>query len=141
VPPGTLILILILEQRTYRQVPRQVQLPSYQAHQWALAPHHATNPICLVVNTFGRQHAEHSMNALADLYQITSDWFGTKYCGLTIDWDCKARTIDISMPGYVESVIHKLQYESQIRHAWIKPRTTPHDDSLPLDKTIITRLK
>jgi hypothetical protein len=25
------------------------------------------------VNTFGRQHAEHSVNALADLYQIASD--------------------------------------------------------------------
>ena len=87
------------------------------------------------------------MNALTDLYQITSGWSGTKFCGLTIDWDYKARTIDISILGYVESVIHEFQNESQIGsqdspHARIKPyhgasplRTNPYDDSLPLDKT------
>jgi hypothetical protein len=73
------------------------------------------------VNTFGRQYVEHSMNTLTNLYQIASDWSITKYCVLTIDWDYRARTVDISMPGYVESVIHKFQYKSQIR-----PQDSPH---------------
>ena len=53
------------------------------------------NQICpisftLVVDKFlvkyvGRQHAEHQVSNLADLYPLTTDWEGKLYFGLTLN--------------------------------------------------------
>jgi hypothetical protein len=66
---------------------------------------HDTRPISfsLVVDDFGvkyvgREHAEHLMTCIKKKYNISSDWNGTAYCGLTLEWDYKNRTIDLSMP-------------------------------------------
>jgi hypothetical protein len=58
----------------------------------------------LVVDDFGVQYnhradAEHLTSTLKLLYETTADWSGTKYLGLTLRWDYKARTCDLSMPG------------------------------------------
>jgi hypothetical protein len=52
---------------------------------------HDTRPIsfCLVVDDFGvkyvgREHADHLLVCLHELYTVTTDWSGTKYCGLTL---------------------------------------------------------
>jgi ssDNA-binding Zn-finger/Zn-ribbon topoisomerase 1 len=57
---------------------------------------HDTHPISfsLVVDDFGvkcvgREHAEHLMTCISKKYNISSDWDGTAYCGLTLDWDYK----------------------------------------------------
>jgi hypothetical protein len=34
-------------------------------------------------------------------FNNSTDGDGKQYCGLHIDWDYKARTCDISMPGYI----------------------------------------
>jgi hypothetical protein len=67
---------------------------------------HDTRPISfsLVVHDFGvkyvgQEHAEHLMACIKKNYNISSDWNGTAYCGLTLDWDYKNRTVDLSMPG------------------------------------------
>jgi hypothetical protein len=72
---------------------------------------HNTWPISftLVVNDFavkyvGKQHAEHLRNALLRNYELTTDWKATVYSGMTLKWDYKNRTCDISMPGYVSYV-------------------------------------
>jgi hypothetical protein len=51
-----------------------------------------THPISLslVVDDFGvkyigREHAEHLMTCIRKKYNISSDWNGTAYCGLTLD--------------------------------------------------------
>jgi hypothetical protein len=69
---------------------------------------HKTRPIyfTLVVDDFtvkyvGTQHAEHLRNALLRTYELTTDWTATVYSGMTLKWDYKSRTCDISMPGYV----------------------------------------
>ena len=69
--------------------------------------HHTTRPISftLVVDDFGikyvgTEHAQHLIDTLENLYNITIDWTGTLYCGLTLKWDYQAGTVDISMPGY-----------------------------------------
>jgi hypothetical protein len=66
---------------------------------------HATRPISflLVVDDFGvkyvgREHAEHLMTCIKKNYNISSDWNGTAYCGLTLDWDYNKHTVDLSMP-------------------------------------------
>jgi hypothetical protein len=58
----------------------------------------------LVVDGFGvkyvgREHAEHLMACIKKNYEISSDWKGTAYCGLTLEWDYKNKTVDLSMPG------------------------------------------
>jgi hypothetical protein len=80
---------------------------------------HKTRPISfsLVVDDFtvkyvGKQHAYHLRNALLKTYELTTDWFGMVYSGMTLKWDYKHRTCDISMPGYVSNVLSKFQYEA-----------------------------
>jgi hypothetical protein len=60
-------------------------------------------------------------------YNISSDWNGTAYCGLTLDWDNKNRTVELSMPGYIKAALHKYQYPAPAR-----PEHAPHTWNPPL---------
>jgi hypothetical protein len=80
---------------------------------------HKTRPISfsLVVDDFavkyvGKQHADHLRNALLKTYDLTTDWAVTVYSGMTLKWDYKNRTCDISMPGYVSKVLIKFQHDA-----------------------------
>jgi hypothetical protein len=85
---------------------------------------HKTRPISftLVVDYFrvtyvGKQHAEHLWNALLRTYKLAmdwtaKDWTSTVYSGVTLIWDYKNRTCDISMPGYVSNVLSKFQHDA-----------------------------
>jgi hypothetical protein len=80
---------------------------------------HKTRPISctLVVDDFavkyvGNQHAEHLRNALLRTYELTTEWTSTVHSGMTLKWDYKNRTCDISMPGYVSNVLSKFQYDA-----------------------------
>lgn len=109
---------------------------------------HTTRPIMfsLVVDDFGisyvnRANAQHLIDTLASFYEITVDWEATKYCGITLEWDYKNRTVDLSMPNYVTDALHHFQHPVSIQpvHApskWAPPSygskvqlTTPVDDS------------
>jgi hypothetical protein len=95
-------------------------------------PNH-TRPISLllVVDDFGvkyvgREHAEHLMTCIKNNYNISSDWNGTAYFSLPLDWDYKNHTFSLSMPGYIKSVIHKYQHPAPARpehvpHTWNPP--------------------
>lgn len=109
-----------------------IQLEKHDHHQ---SPHtpgffkHKTRPISfsLVVDDFGvkyqvTEHAEHLILTLREKYVITLDWTGAKYIGLTIDWDYKNRTVDISMPGYIAKALQRFQHEKPI-----KPQHSPHN--------------
>jgi hypothetical protein len=62
------------------------------------------------VKYVGREHAEHLMACNKNNYNISSNWKGSAYCGLTLDWDYKNRTVDLSMPGYIKAALHKYQH-------------------------------
>jgi hypothetical protein len=89
--------------------------------------HMASGPpisFSLVVDEFGvkyvgREHAEHLMACIKKNYNISSDWNGRAYCGLTLDWDYKNRTVNLSMPGYIKAALHKYQHAApaQPQHA------------------------
>ena len=113
---------------------------------------------CLVVDDFGvkyvgREHAQHLVNALQDLYTVSTDWTGTLYCGLTITWDYPRRHVDISMPGYVAAALHKFQHPAPAQpedapHAWQVPAygatiqyAPDHDTSKPLPPPQVTRIQ
>jgi hypothetical protein len=78
------------------------------------------------VKYVGREHAEHLMACIKKNYNISSVWNGRAYCGLTLDWDFKSRTVDLSMPGYIKAAVHKYQHAAPARpehapHTWNPP--------------------
>jgi hypothetical protein len=73
------------------------------------------------VKYVGREHAEHLMECIKKSYNISSDWKGSVYCGLTLEWDYKNRTVDLSMPVYINAALHKYQHASPAR-----PEHAPH---------------
>jgi hypothetical protein len=77
------------------------------------------------------------------LYDITTEWPGERFLGMTLKWDYKARTVDMSMPGYIEKALIKFQHEPSRRaqhapHAWTAPtygastQLTKSADTTPL---------
>eukprot|EP00957_Ditylum_brightwellii_P086500 6581706-Ditylum_brightwellii.AAC.1 len=53
---------------------------------------HEWHPIMftLVINDFvikyqGKKHVKHLLDVLKQHYEVTEDWSGTRYCGITID--------------------------------------------------------
>jgi hypothetical protein len=66
------------------------------------------------------------MACIKKKYNISSDWNGRAYCGLTLDWDYTNRTVDLSMPGYIKAALHKYQHAAPARpehapHTWNPP--------------------
>jgi hypothetical protein len=71
----------------------------------------------LAVDNFGIKYfhkadADHLFSALHDKYELTKDWTGTSYLGLTLKWNYKAGYVDISMPNYVPKALAKFQHTS-----------------------------
>jgi hypothetical protein len=60
-------------------------------------------------------------------YDISSDWKGSAYCGLKLEWDYKNRTVDLSMPGYIKVALHKYQHAAPAR-----PEHAPHTCNPPV---------
>jgi hypothetical protein len=92
---------------------------------------HDTRPISfsLVVDDFGvkyvgREHAEHLMTCIKKNYNISRDWNGTAYCGLTLDWDYNKRTVDLSIPGYIKAALNKYQHPAPARPSTPRALTT-----------------
>jgi hypothetical protein len=65
-----------------------------------------------VLKYVGKQHAEHLRNAILQTYELTTDLTTTVYSGMTLKWDYKNRTCNISMPGYVSNVLSKFQHDA-----------------------------
>ena len=92
---------------------------------------HHTRPIhfCLCIDDFGIKYfnktdLNHLINALKSAYEITDDLSGSKFCGLTLDWNYEQGHVDISMPNYVVSALEKLNHPTPTKtqdapHPWI----------------------
>ena len=64
----------------------------------------------LVVDDFGvkytrREDAEHLLKTIEQHYPVTTDWTGTRYIGITLDWDYENRQVHLSLPGYVKKAL------------------------------------
>jgi hypothetical protein len=95
---------------------------------------HNTRPISfsLIVDDFavkyvGKKHADHLRDALLRSYELTTDWEGKVYSRMSLKWDYKNRTCDISMPGYVANLLSKFQHNSP-NH----PQQTPSRYVMPV---------
>ena len=70
----------------------------------------------LVVDDFGvkytsKEDAQHLINALKQTYEISEDWNGELYCGITLKWDYIHRNLDTSMTSYIPNLLTKLKHE------------------------------
>ena len=95
---------------------------------------HITRPtmFTLVMDDFGIKYeslnnTNHLINALRKLYEITIDWTGNLYCGLTLGWDYYNRRCTLSMTGYIAKALHKLQHPLPT-----KPQHAPHAWNCPV---------
>ena len=51
---------------------------------------------------------------------------GQNYCGLSIKWNYSTKYVDISMPGYIDRLLNKLQHKNKkfpqyAPHKWTEP--------------------
>ena len=67
--------------------------------------YHETRDITfmLVVEEFGVKYVDtnvvnHLIASIKANYEITVDWTGNLYCGISLNWDYFNRWVDISMP-------------------------------------------
>jgi hypothetical protein len=70
---------------------------------------------CLVVGDFGIKstsctHVLHLKTTLEKYYTITMDWDGSLFCGINIDWNYPAGTINLNMPNYIPKALQKFQH-------------------------------
>ena len=110
-PQAGLIAQEELEERLNENGYRQSKIvPGLWRHDW--------RPISftLVVDDFGvkyvgREHAEHLKGVLEEHYEVSTDWAGKKYIGLSLDWDYERREVHVSLEGYVERAAKELGHE------------------------------
>jgi hypothetical protein len=79
------------------------------------------------VKYVGKNHVNHLRDALLQSYDLTTDWEGKVYSGMSLKWDYKNRTCDISMPGYVSNALSKFQHDAP-KH----PHHTPSKYIMPV---------
>ena len=64
----------------------------------------------------GRYHADHLMSARNMYYEnITTDWEGKLYCGITMKWNDTKRYADISTPIYSKESLHQFCHKTPIK--------------------------
>jgi len=120
---------------------------------------HVWRPItfALVVDDFGikfkgKEHATHLLEMLKQWYKVTTDWEGSKYVGIDLQWDYDKRTLETSVPGYVKEALHQLQHKAPPKPvhspAKAKPiqygakiQTTAEDTSEPLSEEGIKKIQ
>ncbi len=78
---------------------------------------HESRPLTftLVVDDFGvkyenKEDADHLIASIKSTYKLTKDWTGNLYCGISLDWDYVNRTVDVSMPGYIEKKLQEYNH-------------------------------
>ena len=97
-----------------------------------------------------RKHAKQFLAALHIQYEVTTDWTGSTYLGITLKWDYINGTCDLSMPGYITTALHCFQHplpdqpehlphcHTEIRYRAPIQFSTMDDTSHLLDSNIIT---
>eukprot|EP00957_Ditylum_brightwellii_P047760 3628082-Ditylum_brightwellii.AAC.1 len=73
------------------------------------------------VKCLNQEDADHLVSSIKEKYHATVDWKGTKYCGITLEWNYPEWWLDISVPGYVGKGLKKLKHPTPS-----KPEHSPH---------------
>ena len=99
-PQSGLLANNLLEKRLNKRGYQQSKLvPEIWKHDWL--------PIqfTLVVDNFdviyvGGKHALNFKKTLEENYKVTTEWDGTRYIVITVDWDYRRRQVHLSLSGY-----------------------------------------
>ena len=72
----------------------------------------------LVVDNFGvkylgKEHALHLKASPEDKYKDTTEWEGKLYIGISLQWDYKKGTVQLSMPGYIITALHSFHQRNR----------------------------
>ena len=72
-----------------------------------------------------KKNAIHLLSLLRKTYNITTDWRGERYIGITLSWNYFKRIVDLSMLEYIEIVLNGVCIPSYNRkqyslHGWLK---------------------
>ena len=124
--------LLVKRMRAYGYHPCQFT-PGLWRHVW--------RPIAftLVVDDFGikfvgDEHAHHLKRSLERHYDITVDWEGSKYVGISLKWDYTARTLETSVPGFVKKSLGKFQHPTPARPQHAPAKAAPVEYGLKVQK-------
>jgi hypothetical protein len=84
-----------------------------------------------VVDDFGVKFtntaaANHLIDTLEKLYQLKVSWTGEKYLGFLLQFDTVARSVALSMPGYIDKVLLRFPPSTQRGAASPAVYTPPH---------------
>jgi hypothetical protein len=85
----------------------------------------------LVVDDFGvkytnKANVDRLLEVLQKEYKCSTDWTGSRYVGLALDWDYDKGTCDISMPRYIERALTRFEHPTPTHkehspHPWTAP--------------------
>ena len=53
---------------------------------------------------------EHLIRCIKEKYEVTEDWTGNLYCGITHKWNYDKRWLDILMLGYIKKLLLKYKH-------------------------------
>ena len=105
--------------------------PGLWKHKW--------HPVmlALVVDDFdiehvGVEHTKHLVQTLTPHCDITVDWFGAKFLGIDLEWDCRKGAVRLSMKGHIAKVLKHFQHTPAC-----KPNHSPHAHNEPTHGQII----
>ena len=62
------------------------------------------------VKYVGKEHALHLKKILEEDYKVTTEWDGTRYIRITLDWYYKRRQVNLSLPGYTCTALKQFKY-------------------------------
>jgi hypothetical protein len=110
---------------------------------------HTTRPVTFTivfddfgVKYVGKDNVDYLLNALKENYEVTEDWEGKLYCGISLKWDYSNGTIDFSMLGYIEKKLHKFQHNKPDRpqHAPYPTHTLQYGSKVQLTPEVVDSL-
>jgi hypothetical protein len=98
-------VIIAFNQLVTKLAPAQYKPAPFTPGLWRHHTKRTTFILCVDnfgVKSFSQPDAQHLINAIQAHYELTIDWSGLLYCGLTLDWHYNQGYVDISMPGYAD---------------------------------------
>jgi hypothetical protein len=78
------------------------------------------------VKYINKDDVGHLISSLSQDYTINTDWEGTRYLGLTLDWDYLQRKVHLSMPEYIENALIRFGHNKPD-----KPQMQPYHHTTP----------
>ena len=142
--------IIVFRQLVKNLAPSGYEPMPFTPGLWRHRTKRTTFALCIEdfgVKYFSKLDADHLINAVKAHYNLTIDWSGNLYCGLSLDWHYDEGYVDVSMPGYVDRALKKFNHPTPLRpqhapHQWDEPAygnrkpqsPTPISMAKPLDQ-------